>query len=209
MSNSLKKFFLLFTLLFCFSVLAFNVAGNYIENANKSEIIVIATTIEEDTDFGYDKFKLEIHEVLKGVDILKNKFGEIPKTFHYIGEKDIAGQTDPVIGVKGIYFFYHTQNINKDSLWLQKIPESTIYLIEETKAIYEKGYKPHLDAIWYRNEIKNNKSLSKDKIKAFKRWADGFEKIGKMPETFDEVINNIKKAVKANGRVDFNEVKEN
>lgn len=176
---------------------------SYKENALYSDLILIGTTIEEDKDFGYDMYKIEIHEILKGADIFEEKVGEIPKTFHYIGEKDIAGQADPVLNIKGIYFFSNTKHVSKEKQYLHKRPESTVLLLDETKAIYEKGYKTYLDAIWYRNEIKNNKSLFEDKIKAYERWAKAGENKGGINESFEDVIKNIKRIIEINNSDNF------
>lgn len=180
-----------------------NEATIYKENALYSDIILVGKTLEEDTIFGYDMFKIEIYEVIKGADIFKEKLNEIPETFHYIGEKDVVGQTDPVIGIKGIYFFSFAKRINKDRTWVQKRPESTILLLDDNKAIYEKGYQAHLDAIWYRNAIEQNKDLSESKKKAFERWAKANDNKGKIKESFEDVINNIKKIIEVNDSQNF------
>ncbi|MBN2826936.1 MAG: hypothetical protein JXQ26_03045, partial [Tissierellales bacterium] len=176
---------------------------SYKENAIYSDIILIGTSIEEDQSFGYDMYKIEIQEILKGADIFIEKLGKIPKQIHYIGEKDVAGQTDPVIGVKGMYFFSNTNKLMKDKPYLHKRPESTVLFFDGNNAIYEKGYQKHLDAIWYRNAAEQDKEMSDSKKKAYERWAKASDSIGKIDESFEDVIVNVRKLLEVNDSKNF------
>ncbi|MDA3887148.1 MAG: hypothetical protein PF638_16295 [Candidatus Delongbacteria bacterium] len=174
---------------------AFVDAKTYMDNALYSEIIVTGITIKPERLDNANTFKLEIDEVIKGKEILINKFGDVPKFINYYDDTDVVGTTKPIMNLKGIYYFNFSQNITPSRRWIQKRPESTLLLLPDSTILYEKYYDDFKSLKWLRS--KKNKS-EQNKI-----WQKGFEKTIIMNETWNEAVNNVKTILKINDANNF------
>ena len=170
----------------------------YKENALYSDIVIIGKTIEKEEITGSDTFKIEILEILKGADILKQKLGEIPKYFNYF---DPLNQ-EPVMDKKGLYFLGFAQDINKDTrCWAQQRTGSTLICLDDNSIVYEKNFKTLNYALYYKNNEKTNDKMLKSE--KWKKKIDDLYKSVKMNESWDVAVANVKKIIEINDDKNF------
>ncbi|MBN2747381.1 MAG: hypothetical protein JXR34_11705 [Bacteroidales bacterium] len=176
----------------------FTESKDYLENSLYGEIVVVGKTIEKEKVNGADTFRIEIFEVLKGAEILKFKLGKVPKFFNYF---DPFNQ-EPVMDMKGLYFFGFAQDINKDTrCWVQQIPASTLLCLEDNSIVYEKNFKSLNYALYFINNATTNEKMIKSE-KWRKKIHDLYESV-KMNESWDVAISSVRQILEINDAENF------
>jgi len=160
-------------------------AKSYKDNTLYREIVVIGKTIGKEKVTGADTFKIEIIEVLKGVDILKFKLGEVPKYFNYLD----PFTPEPIIGKIGMYFWGFAEDIDVNNRrWIQQVTGSTLIMLNDTTVIYERLA-----------EYVNRKPFSPGGKNPAFVYSDDF----KRKLSWDEVVQNVRDILKVNDAENF------
>lgn len=158
-------------------------AEYYIGDAIRSKVIIIGKTIEK-VDSINPLYSLQIEEVLKGEEILINKFGKIPKQIIYSDGGIFFGCPSPKPNIEGIHFFWRYGNES-----LQKFTESTLFFYND-KVVYERLF----DLLKYTpNKINSSRWIKSSRYRKHlrKRYQEAIY------GTFDadEVLSNIKRTL--------------
>jgi len=172
---------------------SFAESKTYKENSIYSHIIIIGRTVSMESNGMEDINTLEIEYVLKGEEILINKFGRIPKTLEYPSQPNVVGETQPVIGIKAIYFlaYPHPQSKMGKKYWIMRRPASTILSIENGRvAIKESLFNADTEF-----------------LEQYKEMAEEGKASSYILESFDEVIEKIVKIVEVNNPKAFYQIK--
>jgi len=170
----------------------------YLENSLYADIVVVGKTIKKEKVNGADTFRIEIFEVLKGTEIFKFRLGEVPEFFNAI---DLMNQ-EPVMDMKGLYFFCFAQDINKDTrCWVQQIPASTLLCLEDNSIVYEDNFKSLNYAHYFINNATTNEKMIKSE-KWRKKIHDLYESV-KMNESWDDAISNVRQILEINDAENF------
>ena len=140
---------------------SFAESKTYKENTIYSHIIIIGKTISQRKN-DYEMInKLEIDSIIKGKNILFNKFGEIPKSLDYPSQPNVVGETQPVIGIKAVYFlaFPHPESRIGKKYWIMRRPESTILCLNDINVLIKESiYNPDS------NDYSKYKSLAEEGV---------------------------------------------
>ena len=159
----------------------------YIGNAIESKIIIIGQTISKEKSVNQEDFKLEIIEVIKGKEILTEKYGGIPKYIIYSDYGFFWSEPEPVLNIMGIYYL-----LTKDEQKFDKITGSTV-LFDKGNIIYETYYRRIKSRILNIFETIHDERWAKSKewrVKQKSIFRQGILNI-----SWDEALKNIKKTL--------------
>lgn len=175
----------------------FNRARMYKDNALFCDVVVIGKV----TDF--DKrsiYKIEIDEILKGEEVLKNKLGYFPDKLYFKSTHSMDNDNEPALNTKGIYFLWTADKLSEKRNYLQKLPYSTVISLDDSTVFYERYYEEY-SRIKKAREIKSRESY-KD-YDPHKEVEDYITKHAFIHESWDEIVNNIKKILEVNDAENF------
>jgi len=184
---------------------SFAEAKTYKENALFCDVIITGYVEKIEELPGITGAKLIIDKVIKGENVLIDKYGKVPGDMYFrvYHQNVIDLDNQPLLNKKGLYFI----NIKHKNAFPLKIGYSTLIEIEPGKIMYEKNYDTYLDAKKMENSLLRNSQKEKPAqnpmVDKYKRdMKEAYEYI-RFDETWEEVMANIKKVMEINDADNF------